>query len=142
VTGIPRRRGYQLHAPESSEAEVLLTERGLTRADLDHAIAELQRTEGIAIRTIVGINDDAVFGTRRESWRSDLPDATPSPSSRCSGSRSWSCSGVCPKGARLASARTEPCRTDLSDASLLMSPPELRARRRSLSGPLPPQAGA
>ena len=71
----PRRRGYQLHAPNSPEAEDLLFERGLTRAALDHAIAELERTEGIAIRTIVGINDDGVFGTSREGWRPNLPDA-------------------------------------------------------------------
>jgi hypothetical protein len=70
-----RRRGYQLHAPDSPEAEALLTKRGLTRADLDRALAELERTEGIAVRTIVGINDDGIFGTRRETWRSDLPDA-------------------------------------------------------------------
>ena len=31
----PRRRGYQLHAQGSPEAEALLSERGLTRADLD-----------------------------------------------------------------------------------------------------------
>ena len=79
MTGIPRRRGYQLHAPDSPEAEALLTERGLTRADLDRAIAELERTEGIAIRTIVGINDDGVFGSRREGWRPDLPDACAEP---------------------------------------------------------------
>ena len=36
----PRRRGYQLHPPDSPEAEALLIERGLTRADLDHAIAQ------------------------------------------------------------------------------------------------------
>ena len=75
----PRRRGYQLHAPDSPEAEALLTERGLTRADLDRALAELERTEGIAIRTIVGINDDGVFGSRREGWRPDLPDACAEP---------------------------------------------------------------
>jgi hypothetical protein len=69
-----RRRGYRLHAPDSPEAEVLLTERGLTRADLDRALAELARTEGIAIRTIVGVNDDGVFGSRREGWRPELPD--------------------------------------------------------------------
>ena len=85
----PRRRGHQLHAPDSDEAEVLLTERGLTRADLDRAIAELERTEGIAIRTIVGINDDGVFGTRRAGWHPDLPDATPSRSCRCSGQEVW-----------------------------------------------------
>ena len=75
----PPRRGYQLHAPESPEAEALLVEQGVTRANLDHALAELQRTEGIAIRTIAGINEDGVFGSRREGWRPDLPDACAEP---------------------------------------------------------------
>jgi hypothetical protein len=79
MTGTSKRRGYQLHAPGSPEAEALLIERGLTRADLDRALAELQRTEGVAIRTIVGINDDGVFGSRRDGWRSDLPDACAEP---------------------------------------------------------------
>ena len=79
MTGISNRRGYRLHAPDSAEVEVLLTERGLTRADLDHAIAELQRTEGIQIRTIAGINDDGVFGSRREGWHPNLPEATAEP---------------------------------------------------------------
>jgi hypothetical protein len=73
--GPSRRRGYRLHAPDSPEAEALLTERGLTRADLNHALAELERSEGIAIGTIVGINDDGVFGSRRDGWHVDLPDA-------------------------------------------------------------------
>ena len=75
----PKRRGYQLHAPDSPEAEALLSERGLTRADLDCALAELERTEGIQIRAIVGINDDGVFGSRREGWKPDLPDACAEP---------------------------------------------------------------
>jgi hypothetical protein len=75
----PRRRGYQLHPPDSPEAEALLSERGLTRADLDHALAELERTEGIQVRTVIGINDDGVFGSRRAGWRSDLPDAHAEP---------------------------------------------------------------
>jgi hypothetical protein len=79
MIGTPRRRGYQLHAQGSPEAEALLNERGLTRADLDHAIAELARTEGIAIQTIAGINDDGVFGSRREGWHPDLPDACAEP---------------------------------------------------------------
>jgi hypothetical protein len=75
----PRRRGYQLHAPDSPEAEALLSERGLTRTDLDRALAELECIEGMAIRSIVGINDDGVFGSRREGWRPDLPDACAEP---------------------------------------------------------------
>jgi hypothetical protein len=73
------RRGYQLHAPDSAEAEALLSERGLTRADLGRAIAELARTESVHIRTIVGINADGVFGSRREGWKPDLPDACAEP---------------------------------------------------------------
>jgi hypothetical protein len=73
------RRGYQLHSPYSPEAQALLTEHGLTRADLDRALAELARTKSIRIRSIVGINDDAVFGTHRAGWRLDLPDACAEP---------------------------------------------------------------
>ena len=75
----PRRRGYRLHAPDSPEAEALLSERGLTRADLDGALAQLERAESIAIRTIVGINNDGVFGSRRQDWKPDLPDACAEP---------------------------------------------------------------
>jgi hypothetical protein len=75
----PTRRGYQLHAPDSPEAEALLIERGVSRANLDRALAELKRTEGIVIRTIAGINEDGVFGSRREDWRPDLPDACAEP---------------------------------------------------------------
>ena len=64
---------------DSPEAEALLIERGLGRAELNHALAELERSEGIAIRTIVGINDDGVFSSRREGWHPDLPDACAEP---------------------------------------------------------------
>ena len=74
-----KKPGYRLHTPDSPEAEALLSERGLTRDDLDRAIAELQRTEGIAIRTIAGVNEDGVFGSRREGWKPDLPDACAEP---------------------------------------------------------------
>ena len=113
----PRRRGYRLHPPDSPEAEALLTERGLTRTDLDHAIAELERTEGMAIRTIIGINDDGVFGSRKEDWRPDLPSACAEPFIPVSGSRCWSCSAVCPRTARRSSAPTAPCQTDRSRSS-------------------------
>jgi hypothetical protein len=76
---VPMRLGYQLHAPDSFAADVLLTERGLTRADLGRALAELDRIQGIAIRTIVGINDDGVFGSSRKGWRADLPNACAEP---------------------------------------------------------------
>ena len=57
----------------------MLAEHGLSRADLQRALAELERTEGTRIRSIVGINDDGVFGTTVEGWRPDLPDACNEP---------------------------------------------------------------
>jgi hypothetical protein len=50
-------------------------EQGLGPADLERALARLETAEGIAVRTIVGINEDGVFGVTRAGWRPDLPDA-------------------------------------------------------------------
>ena len=74
-----KRPGYRLYPPDRPEARALLAEQGLTRADLERALAELERTEGTRIRTVVGINDDGVFSSTREGWRPDLPDALHEP---------------------------------------------------------------
>jgi hypothetical protein len=75
----PRPGRYRLHGLGSPEGEAVLAEQGLTRADLQRAFAELERTEGTRIRSIVGINHDGVFGSLREGWRPDLPDACTEP---------------------------------------------------------------
>jgi hypothetical protein len=74
-----KQPGYRLHPPDSPEARALLTEQDLGPADLDRALARLERSEGTTLRTIVGINEDGVFGTSREGWRPDLPDACHEP---------------------------------------------------------------
>ena len=79
MIGKPRPGRYRLHGLDSPEGGAVLAEQGLTRADLERALAELERTEGIRIRSIVGINDDGVFGSTREGWRPDLPDACNEP---------------------------------------------------------------
>jgi hypothetical protein len=75
----PRPGPYRLHGLGSPEGEVVLAERGLTRADRERALAELERTEGTRIRSIVGINNDGVFGSICEGRRPDLPDACNAP---------------------------------------------------------------
>jgi hypothetical protein len=75
----PRPGRYRLHRLDSPEAEAVLTEVGLTRADLDRALAALERTEGTAIRSIAGINHDGVFGSTRQGWHPDLPEACKEP---------------------------------------------------------------
>jgi hypothetical protein len=75
----PRPGRYRLHCLDSPEAEAVLADVGVTRADLDRALAALERREGIRIRSIVGINDDGVFGSTRERWHPDLPEACREP---------------------------------------------------------------
>jgi hypothetical protein len=55
MRGLLKRPGYRLLAPDSPEAE------------------------GTAVRTILGINEDGVFGTSRAGWHADLPDACHEP---------------------------------------------------------------
>jgi hypothetical protein len=79
MQGLLKQPGYRLYPPDSPEARALLAEQGLGRDDLARALARLEHTEGTAIRTIVGINEDGVFGVTRAGWRPDLPDACHEP---------------------------------------------------------------
>jgi hypothetical protein len=79
MIGKPRPGRYCLHGLDSPEGEAVLAEQGLTRTDLERALAELEPSEGIRIRAIVGINHDGVFGSTREGWRADQPHACAEP---------------------------------------------------------------
>jgi hypothetical protein len=79
MIGKPKPGRYRLHGLDSPEGGAVLAEQGLTHADLQRALAELERTEGTRIRSIVGINHDGVFGSTRKGWRPDLPDACTEP---------------------------------------------------------------
>jgi hypothetical protein len=74
-----KRPGYRLYPPDSPEAGALLAEQGLSPADLDRAFARLERAEGTTVRTVVGINEDGVFGTSRADWHPDRPGACKEP---------------------------------------------------------------
>jgi hypothetical protein len=71
--------GYRLYPPDSPEAGALLAEQGIGPADLERALARLELVEATRVGTIVGINEDGVFGTGREGWRPNLPDACHEP---------------------------------------------------------------
>jgi hypothetical protein len=75
MIGKPRPGRYRLHGLDSPQGRAVLVEQGLTHADLQRALAELERTEGTRIRSTVGINHDGLFGSARKGWRPDLPDA-------------------------------------------------------------------
>ena len=88
----------------------MLAEQGLSRADLERALAELERSEGTSIRSIVGINDDGVFGTGQEGWRPDLPDACKEPFVPLLWLKILELLGRVPEAAPRASSRTARCR--------------------------------
>jgi hypothetical protein len=75
----PQPGRYRLHGLGSPEAEAVLAEVDVTRADLDQALTALERSEGVRVHSIVGINHDAVFGSTRAGWHPDLPDACKEP---------------------------------------------------------------
>ena len=77
--GLLKRPGYRLYAPDSPEAGALLAEQGLSPADLDRALARFAHTEATTVATIVGINEDGVFGTTCDGWHPDLPNACDEP---------------------------------------------------------------
>jgi hypothetical protein len=74
-----KRPGYRLHPPDSRQGMALLAEQGLGPADLDRALAFLERIRGITVRTIAGINEDGVFGASRAGWHADQPGACKEP---------------------------------------------------------------
>lgn len=74
-----KRKGYIVHLLESPEGQAALAARGLSKHDLARAIAEFQKRERIRVGTLIGINDDGFFGSKREGWRPDQPDAFAEP---------------------------------------------------------------
>jgi hypothetical protein len=77
--GLLKQPGYRLYGANSAEAQAVLDEVGVTRAEIERALAVLERGEGTRVRSIVGINEDGVFGSTREGWCPDLPDACKEP---------------------------------------------------------------
>ena len=57
-----KRPGYRLYRPNSPRGRELLAGHGLSSAELDQALARHQETTGTRIDTIVGLNEDGVFG--------------------------------------------------------------------------------
>ena len=93
----PGAGATSLHAPDSPEAEVLLDRAG----PHPRRPGPCDRRAGAHTAPhpdVVGLKGDAVFGSRRENWRPDLPDAWAGSSSPCSGSRSSSGPDRVPQG--------------------------------------------
>ncbi len=70
---------YTIHLVESPAGQAALAVHGLTTNDLARAVTEHQRRERARIGTLIGVNQDGFFGSARESWRPDQPDAFAEP---------------------------------------------------------------
>lgn len=66
---VVKRKDYIVHLLESPEGQAALAARGLSKDDLARAIAEFQKRERTRVGTLIGINRDGFFGSKREGWR-------------------------------------------------------------------------
>lgn len=71
--------GYAVHFIDSPAGQAALAAHGLASRDLDRAVAEFQKQEGVRVGTWIGVNQDGFFGSPREGWRPDQPDAFAEP---------------------------------------------------------------
>jgi hypothetical protein len=62
-----KRPGYRLYPPDSPEGREVLARHDLTSADLEQALLQHQEATGTTIDTILGLNEDGVFGATGEA---------------------------------------------------------------------------
>ncbi|MBI4968192.1 MAG: hypothetical protein HZC25_08760 [Rhodospirillales bacterium] len=74
-----RKPEYTVHHIESPAGQATLAARGLTTHDLARAVAEFQKRENVHVGTLIGISQDGFFGSTREGWQPDQPDAFAEP---------------------------------------------------------------
>jgi hypothetical protein len=100
-----KKKAYQLHALDSAEAQSVLALQGVTRAELGHALVQLERDDKVTVRAIIGVNDDGVFGTARDGWTPDLPDAFKEPIIALPWPRIFELLGRAPEASRAGSPK-------------------------------------
>lgn len=71
--------GMTVHLVESPQGQAALAKRGLTTQDLARAIVAFQNAEGVRVGTLIGVNEHGFFGSTREGWRPEQPDAFAEP---------------------------------------------------------------
>jgi hypothetical protein len=70
---------YTVHLVDSPAGQAALASQRLTTRDLARAVTEFQKREGVWVGTLIGVNQDGFFGSAREGWRPDQPDAFAEP---------------------------------------------------------------
>ena len=76
----PRRAAIGCTASTAREAEAVLAEQGLSRSrSRPRPRPRWNEPKASGSAAIVGINQDGVFGSTREGWHPDLPDACKEP---------------------------------------------------------------
>lgn len=71
--------GMMVHFIESPQGKAELAKHRLTARDLATAISAFQKAEGVHVGTSIGVNEHGFFGSTRESWRPEQPDAFTEP---------------------------------------------------------------
>ena len=71
--------GNTVHLIGSSRGQAELAKHNMTTYDLITAIKHFQVAAGIRVGTLIGINEQGFFGSKRENWRPDQPHAFSEP---------------------------------------------------------------
>ena len=78
-SGTPKPQGYGVHLIQSAARQAELARRGLTARDLARAVARFQMVEKVRVGTLIGVNEDGLFGSTEEAWSPDRPGAFDEP---------------------------------------------------------------
>lgn len=78
---LPKSSGGDMivHLIDGPEGQAELASHGLITYDLITAVKHFQVTEGVRVGTLIGVNADGFFGSKREGWQPDQPDAFSEP---------------------------------------------------------------
>jgi hypothetical protein len=71
----PNEAGYQVHHLESVRGQIITRQNKMTADDVKRAVALWHQDSKSTIRTVIGVNDDGLFGSERDNWHPDLPNA-------------------------------------------------------------------
>lgn len=68
-------KNYEVFHMNSLQGAGFLARHRLTHGDVQKAVALWHEDSKSTIRTVLGINEDGLFGSERDDWHPNLPDA-------------------------------------------------------------------
>lgn len=71
----PNNAEYRVHHLDSVRGQIIARQNKLTHDEIKKAVELWHEDSKSCIRTVIGVNDDGLFGSEQDGWHPDLPDA-------------------------------------------------------------------